>query len=249
MKAVVLHSGGIDSSALLSFVAKNDKPEKILALSFRYGSLHEDRESRAAEEVVAWYKKFTYKDGPEIERRVVKLDPAIFRGGDSALLGESKMPSAEYQKVEQEGPSATVVPFRNGTFISIASAIAQALGYDRVYAGMHADDARNWAYPDCHPKFVEAMGEAVAIATMQKVTLYAPFNLLTKAQIVGVAHGLHVPARLTYSCYKGDPEPCGVCPTCRDRVQAFMTVGYIDPTLPKDQIEDLKSRGYEVWRT
>ncbi|HEY7420083.1 MAG TPA: 7-cyano-7-deazaguanine synthase, partial [Ktedonobacteraceae bacterium] len=141
---------------------------------------------------------------------------------------------------EAQGPSPTYVPFRNGTMLSLAAAYAITQGLDRIVIGAHADDARNWAYPDCTPEFMGHMGGAIEVGSYDKVRLATPFQYMTKVQIIEKGGGLVVPFELTWSCY--DPvlnkqEPghmptyihCGQCPTCVARYAAFESLGLKDP--------------------
>ena len=226
--AVVLLSGGMDSTTALA-QAINDDNFNILALTAGYGSLHQKAETRAAKQVVAWYQRMLVDAPCILEHRIVELDPTIFKGGSSSLLGEADMPKAEYQDIEHEGPSPTVVPFRNANLISVATSIADALGYDRVYVAVHANDHNRWAYPDCSPEFIGAMANAVYVGTMGKVRLITPFIWMTKGDIVTRAAVLGAPLQLTWSCYVGGGKPCGTCPTCQERVAAFNDAGFIDP--------------------
>ncbi len=229
MKAVVLVSGGMDSATALG-QALSDGAEQVIALSVRYGSLHQDAESRAAVQVVDWYNRLLYGAAlPVVEHRVLELPSQVFAGGHSALLGETEMPHADYQDVEHEGPSETVVPFRNANLISLATAIADANDYDKVYVAVHANDHNKWAYPDCSPEFMGAMANAVYVGTMHKVRLVFPFIWMTKADIVTRAAVVGVPLQHTWSCYQGGDVHCGVCPTCKERLAAFFEAGYADP--------------------
>ena len=121
------------------------------------------------------------------------------------------------------------MPFRNGIFTSIATAHALQVGVDTVMIGVHAEDSRNWAYPDCSTEFVGAMSCAVYIGTYQKVRLVAPLVNFTKADVVRESARVFSPIHLTRSCYTGKVHSCGVCPTCRSRLEAFRSLGMIDP--------------------
>lgn len=226
MKAVVLLSGGMDSATALAKATMQMGVEDILALSMAYGSTHQAKELLAAEQVSLWYN---------IPRRVVTFDPAIFKGGGSALLGEGEIPTEEYHDITKETPSATVVPFRNANFISAAVAIAEAHGFDQVWVAMHQTDFAGWAYPDCSPEFVGAMSAAIYVGTLHKVRLVTPFLWNTKAEIVATAAELEAPLQLTWSCYRGGEKHCGECPTCLERIKAFQIAGFVDP------VEYLKS--------
>jgi 7-cyano-7-deazaguanine synthase len=103
-----------------------------------------------------------------------------------------------------------------------------------VYFGAHAEDAHNWAYPDCTPEFIGAMANAIYMASYSTIRLHAPLMNLDKKGIVRLGTELGVPFGSTWSCYKGEQVHCGTCPTCRSRRQAFEAVGITDPTVYAD---------------
>ena len=237
MKAVVLHSGGLDSTTLLS-QAIVDGADEILAVSIGYGGLHNEAESQAAAQIVAWYQE-QYEFVCDIHRITFDLPSEIFssNGHGSALIGEFEMPHMTYGEIKGSvGPSPTVVPFRNANLLSIATALADARGFDYVYIGAHGDDAHDWAYPDCTPEFLGAMANAIRVGTYDKVRLVFPFIWMTKADIVSRAVELDAPLQLTWSCYNpvttelNEYIHCGRCPTCIERANAFAECGFYDPT-------------------
>jgi len=222
MSAVVLLSGGLDSAtALYQAFEDGHLRSQCLAVSFRYGSIHMKREMQSAADIVSY---------AGVDHVIVDLPFEIFKGSGSALLGETAMPKGVYQDAfAPEGPSPTVVPFRNAVMLSMACALAQARGYSTLYAGMHASDHDKWAYPDCSPEFLGAFANAAYVGTMHEVRFKYPFVWMSKSDVVTRAALLDVPAIMTYSCYSGREAHCGVCPTCVERIQAFRTAGYIDP--------------------
>jgi len=258
-KAVVLHSGGLDSTTLLE-VAIQDGNDEVLSLGIMYGSLHNEAEAAAALDVMEWYKQTDQMH--YVRREVVEIPPSIFQGEASALMGEIPMPSLTYKEItESEGPSPTVVPFRNANLISAAVAIAEARGYDYVYIGAHGEDAHNWAYPDCTPEFLGAMASAVYIGTYQKVQLRFPFIWMTKSDIVVRAAELGAPIEFSWSCYnpvwvdariaendiqEGHYEHCGHCPTCIERAQAFAQAGFADPTTYMVDLEVILGEDFNI---
>jgi 7-cyano-7-deazaguanine synthase len=133
---------------------------------------------------------------------------------------------------EVEGPSPTYVPFRNAILLSMATAIALTAGAEEVFIGVHAEDARNWAYPDCTPEFTGAMANAIYVGTYHKVRLVTPFSFWMKREIVALGLALKVPYQLTWTCYEGGKVPCMKCPSCVERAEAFKANGVIDPALP-----------------
>jgi 7-cyano-7-deazaguanine synthase len=238
MKAVVLLSGGLDSTTTL-YQAIADGADCILAVSFDYGSKHAAKELTAAEYVVE-YVDMNFGD-VGIRQRVVVM-PNIFGGGKSAVMGDIDMPMEEYRNYEGgEGESVTVVPFRNANLIAAATTIAEVGGYDRVYVGMHATDHGTWAYPDCTPEFLGATANAVYVGTLHRVRLVFPLIWMTKAEVVTRAHLLDVPIDLTWSCYEGGEVHCGTCPTCLERIKAFQEAGI------RDEVEYAVTTPFENW--
>ncbi len=219
MKAVILFSGGLDSTVAL-FQARSDGADEILAVSFNYGSKHAGRELEAAAEIGEMYA----------ERHIISNLPDIFVGSHSAVMGDVDMPLEEYKDYESgEGESITVVPFRNGNLISAAVTIAEVNGFSKVYVGMHATDYSTWAYPDCTPEFLGAMANAIYTGTLGRVRLVFPLIWMTKAEVVTRGALLGIPFNLTWSCYEGGRRHCGRCPTCLERIKAFVEAGYKDP--------------------
>jgi queuosine biosynthesis protein QueC len=218
MRSVVLLSGGMDSATLLGRVLQSGAgDDTVNAISFRYGQRHE-KEIHAASDLCAHY---------DLPHEVI--DVALPRAG-SVLMTDKAMPQMSYEELQAaEGPSPTYVPFRNGTFLSLAAAYALDLGADTLHTAVHADDGHNWAYPDCTPEFVGAMQNAIYVGTYHEVRLQAPFVYLTKAEIVALGTLLRVPFDLTWSCYEGREFACGTCPTCVSRLEAFDQAGLKDP--------------------
>lgn len=217
MSDLVVLSGGLDSATVLGLVKTISKDE-VSCVSFHYRQRHAN-ELQSAAVIAAHYGV------PQVTRDITGL-------GQGGVLMEHKaeMPHSTYDELkEAEGPSPTYVPFRNGTFLSLAASYALEIGADTVWVGVHADDAHNWAYPDCSPEFIGAMQAAIYVGTYHKVRLQAPFQYYTKAQIITVGVEYGVPFHLTMSCYEGRRPACGRCPTCVARREAFLEAGYNDP--------------------
>lgn len=222
MKALVLASGGIDSTTCLALAVHEHGAENVLALSLFYGQKHQ-KELQAAQKVADYY-----------HTRHLQLDLSnIFKFGDNALMAgsEQDIPKTSYaeQLEQQTGPVSTYVPFRNGLFISAAASIAIAQGCGLLYYGAHRDDAAGSAYPDCSEEFQQAMAEAIWQGSGSQLRLEAPFINDTKAGVVARGLALQVPYQMTWSCYEGSELPCGLCGTCRDRLAAFKQNGVADP--------------------
>lgn len=216
-KVVVLASGGLDSSTCLGKAVVEFQPKNVLALSVIYGQRHK-KEIDAAITVSKHYG---------VQHEIINLPAHLFTGSDSPLVNDKvNMPHESYEDLRKsEGPSATYVPFRNSILISNGVALALSRGASYLYFGAHADDAHNWAYPDCTPEFIYAMQGAVRIGTYGKVDLVVPYMFNTKADIVMAAVGLSVPTNKTWSCYEGGDLHCGLCPTCVSRKEAFKILG------------------------
>lgn len=225
MKALVLFSGGLDSTTCLALAIKEHGRDNVIALSVYYGQKH-DKEIRAAKAVAEHYGV-----------KWLTLDlAAIFAGSDCTLLKGSsgeipKQTYAEQLSVSDGKPVSTYVPFRNGLFLASAASIALSNGCGLIYYGAHSDDAAGNAYPDCSEKFNNAMNEAIFTGSGEQLSIKAPFVSLTKADVVKLGNELGVPFELTWSCYEGGDKPCGVCGTCRDRAAAFEQNGLTDPLM------------------
>lgn len=224
-RALVLCSGGVDSTTLLAMAVERCGSENTLALSISYGQKHE-REIESARAVAAHYG---------VEQRFLDLG-AIFADSNCSLLSHSTedVPESSYadQLAESNGaPVSTYVPFRNGLFLSSAASVALSLDCTLLLYGAHHDDWAGNAYPDCSRAFVDAMGAAIFEGTGGQLRLEAPFVMWSKADIVREGLRLGVPYELTWSCYEGGEKPCGVCATCIDRARAFELNGTVDPLL------------------
>ena len=222
MKALVLSSGGLDSSVALALAVKEYGSENVIALSISYGQKH-DKEIKASIDVSKYYN---------VEH--IFLDLAkIFEYSDCTLLkGRSDIPQESYSeqlKNTNGAPVSTYVPFRNGLFLSSAASIALSKKCSVIYYGAHRDDAAGNAYPDCSVEFNDAISKAIYIGSGNELKVVGPFVNMTKAEIVALGHKLNVPFELTWSCYEGNECACGKCATCIDRKKAFELNGLKDP--------------------
>lgn len=222
MKAVVLLSGGIDSTTCLALAVDTFGADEVMALTLFYGQKHA-RELESAHKVADYYG---VKHIVRALKGVFDLDP------DNPMLAGGKAirhESYAEQLRKKPGTVDTYVPFRNGLLLSYAAAIAFSVGADRVFYGAHADDAAGRAYPDCTPEFYEHMDKAIYYGTGDKVHLFAPLINMNKAQVVKQGIDLGAPYYLTWSCYEGSDVACGTCGTCIDRKEAFRLNGTTDP--------------------
>ncbi|BAB60262.1 hypothetical protein [Thermoplasma volcanium GSS1] len=215
-KAVVLLSGGLDSSTVLAYAL--NKGFEVYAISFDYGQRHL-KEMKSSEAISKFYN---------VDRKIVKVDLRSI--GKSALTDNIEVPSRDISTIEEEIP-VTYVPARNTIFLSIAAAYAESLGTNEVFIGANAIDYSG--YPDCRPEYFNAMENALSLGTKiglkEKFHINVPLQYLSKADIVKLGVKLNVPYELTWSCYKGEEEACGECDSCQLRLKGFMEAGFADP--------------------
>ena len=223
MKAMVLASGGIDSTTCLALAVSKYGAENVIALSISYGQKH-TKELEAAQAVTDYY---------HVQHLCLDLEK-IFQYSDCSLLKHShqEIPQESYAKQIEKTkgtPVSTYVPFRNGLFLSSAASIALSKNCSIIYYGAHSDDAAGNAYPDCSDSFNQAMNDAIYIGSGNQLKIEAPFVSLTKSQVIEIGLGLQAPYHLTWSCYEGNHQPCGTCGTCLDRAAAFALNNIADP--------------------
>ena len=178
MKAMVLFSGGVDSTTCLALAVKKHGAENVIALSISYGQKH-NKEIKSAEKLTKYY-------GVKWQTLDLSL---IFKDSNCSLLKNSndEIPKESYseQLLKTNGsPVSTYVPFRNGLFLASAASIALSNGCNVIYYGPHADDAAGNAYPDCSSVFNDAMAKAIYEGSGQQVSIEAPFVNMTKKDIV-----------------------------------------------------------------
>lgn len=225
-RALVLSSGGVDSTTALGLAVRRHGADQVVSLSVFYGQRH-DKELLAAKAVADYYG---------VEHMVLDLQK-IFEHSDCCLLKQSdqEIPESSYaeqlEETKGEKPVSTYVPFRNGLFLSSAASIALSRDCSVIYYGIHRDDSAGAAYPDCSPAFNQAMGDAVREGSGGQLRIEAPFVQMSKKEVVKTGLELQVPYDLTWSCYEGGDHPCGHCATCIDRAAAFKANGVKDPAL------------------
>lgn len=218
-KAVVLYSGGLDSTTCMA-IARNDGFEAY-ALSFAYGQRHSVELEKARE--------YAQQIGA-VDHRVVHVDLRQF--GGSALTADIEVPK---DQLAEDVIPITYVPARNTIFLSFALGWAEVLGAHDIYIGVNALDYSG--YPDCRPEFISAFENMANLATKAGVegespyTIHTPLIQLSKAEIIRTGLNLAVDYRLTHSCY--DPTPagiaCGRCDSCLLRLKGFREAGIEDP--------------------
>jgi len=222
-KAVILLSGGIDSTTTLA-IAKNEGYE-LYAISFLYGQQHE-YEITAAQKIAAYFQIN--------EHKIINIDLKAI--GGSALTSETDVPKLRSETEIASGIPVTYVPARNTIFLSIALGWAEVLGAYDIFFGANVIDYSG--YPDCRPEYICAFENMANLATKArvegaKIKIHAPILHLTKSQIIQQGIKLGVDYSITHSCY--DPSPdgkaCGFCDSCLLRKKGFQKAGVPDPTI------------------
>jgi len=221
-KAVVLLSGGLDSTTTLA-IAQQEEYE-VFALSFRYGQRH-SAELDAAKRVA---ERFGVS-----QHVIADIDLRVF--GGSALTSEIAVPKDRPLDEMGEGIPITYVPARNTIFLSFALAWAEVLGASDIFLGVNFLDYSG--YPDCRPEYIAAYERMANLATkagvegQQRLTIHTPLIALTKAQIIERGLALGVDYGMTLTCYDPTPagEACGHCDACLLRLKGFAEAGQTDP--------------------
>ena len=220
MKAVVLVSGGLDSTTCLAMA--REKGFDLYALTFNYGQRH-DHELNSAKMVVDFFNIQNHS--------IIDIDLAQF--GGSALTDQIDVPKKRDLSDMAEIP-VTYVHARNTVFLSLALAWAEVLGSFDIFIGVNALDYSG--YPDCRPEYISSFEKTANLATKAGVSgssfrIHTPLIDLTKSEIVKVGMDLGVDYSLTSSCYDPDQEgnPCGLCDACYLRLKGFKEAGIIDP--------------------
>ena len=210
--SLIVVSGGMDSITLLY-----DMKDRIaMGVSFDYGSNHNAREIPYAE---------MHCKRLGIKHITIKLDFMHQYFKSSLLEGADAIPEGHY---DEENMKSTVVPFRNGIMLAIATGLAESNGLKNVMLANHAGD--HAIYPDCRPEFVEAMGRATEAGTYDGIRVLAPYTNITKTDIARRGKELGIDYTETWSCYKGGQKHCGKCGTCTERREALAEAGIEDHT-------------------
>lgn len=219
-KAVVLLSGGLDSTTVLAIA--HAEGYELHTLSFDYGQRHQ-REVDAASAVARHY-------GVTLQK-TVKIDLRAF--GGSALTADIAVPRARSLEEMARDIPITYVPARNTIFLSFALAYAEINGADDIFLGINAIDYSG--YPDCRPEYLAAYERMANLATRasiqdgRTIRIHAPLMRMGKAEIVRKGTELGVPYELTWSCYEGGELACGSCDSCLLRLNGFAEAGLPDP--------------------
>lgn len=220
MKAVILLSGGLDSSTVL-YQAKADG-YKCYAISFDYQQRHQ-KELESAQKIA--------QCAGVVEHQVVTFDLTLW-GGSALTDNRLDLPQNRSPETMAESVPITYVPARNTIFLSFALAYAEAIAASCVYIGVNVLDYSG--YPDCRPDYIQAMEKVFLLGTQQgregnPITIKSPLIHLKKTEIIELGNRLGVPWEFTWSCYAGKTKACGTCDSCRLRLAAFAELGLTDP--------------------
>lgn len=222
-RAFVLASGGVDSTTLLYWA--KERYYEVFALMINYGQKHK-KELEFVEYHADKLRINTIRESVPMSwfdngNALIQCDP-------DAEVVHSEVATGSYQQQRAAGTINTEVPFRNGVFLAVATAIAMSHGGGDILYGAHADDSNNLIYADCSPKFADAMAYAILLGTKGSVSLEAPFVNLHKAGVVAIGKKLGLTyedyMERTWSCYNGGDRPCGCCGTCIDKRKALEEV-------------------------
>jgi 7-cyano-7-deazaguanine synthase len=216
MKAVVLLSGGMDST-LTATIARRES-DTIAAIHFNYRHRTEQRELKAFNDVA---------DFLQISERLV-VDVEVLRKIGGSSLTDTSIPVTPADLTNTEIPSS-YVPYRNGIFLSIATGWAEVIGASRIYIGAVEEDSSG--YPDCRAVFFESMEQTINLGTKPSTALriITPLITMSKAEIVERAVALRAPLHLTWSCYQSEDLACGECDSCALRLRGFARAKVEDP--------------------
>lgn len=220
-KAVILMSGGLDSTTVLEIA--REQGFELYGLSFDYGQRHKV-ELACVEKIV---KKHQLK-----EHKVVTIDLRTF--GGSALTSDRDVPKSDHYDSNSSRIPVTYVPARNTIFLSFALGYAETIGSKDIFLGVHALDYSN--YPDCRPEYLEAFQRLANLATAVGIheggiQIHAPLLYMNKAEIIKTGLRLGIDYSITNSCYdpSADGKACGRCDACHLRLKGFMENGIQDP--------------------
>ena len=218
-KAIVLLSGGLDSTTVLAIAKAHDF--ECYALSFDYGQ--KQRSELESAKTIA-------KQSKVVEHRIMKISLADIGG---SALTDDKIDVAKYSKSDEI--PVTYVPARNTIFLSFALAWAEVIDCQKIYIGVNALDYSG--YPDCRPEFIKAFEDMANLATKQsvegeKIEIKTPLISMTKAEIIQKGLSLGVDYSQTISCYlaNSNGEACGECDACVLRINGFNNANIKDPT-------------------
>jgi 7-cyano-7-deazaguanine synthase len=214
-KAIVLVSGGMDSSLTAAYAFKK---YDLAFLHVNYGQRTEKRELKAFNDIAKYFKVK--------EKLIVDIGYLKKIGGSSLTDRKLKVTKAN---IESKKIPTSYVPFRNANILAIATSWAEVIGAKRIFIGAVEEDSSG--YPDCRKTFFDAYNKAIKLGTKKSsnIKIETPIIKYTKKQIVEKAIKMKAPLHLTWSCYKSNSLACGDCDSCALRLRGFSKAGYQDP--------------------
>jgi len=226
-KAVVLVSGGLDSTTCLAIAQYQGFD--LYALTLHYGQRHL-AELKSARRVAKAYR---------VKQHLELKIPLTAFGGSALTDKKIKVPKSRNLQEMAQGIPSTYVPARNTVFLSLALAWSEALGAEDIFIGVNALDYSG--YPDCRPEFIEAFEKLAKLGTQKgvegkwRLKVHTPLIRLSKSEIIRAGRKLKVNYGLTHSCYDPKPQgrPCGQCDSCLLREKGFREAGITDPLVKK----------------
>lgn len=224
-KSLVLLSGGLESTALIAYLIDKKEFDEIEALNIFYGQTN-SKEQTSAKKIADYYN---------IPIEFMDLSK-IFKFSDCAMISKNNVDVSMEKKEKFKATDVfgvkekTFVPYRNGVFASVATAVAYSKNCNTVFYGVHSlNNVQEAAYPDCSKKFIKSQTDAIFYGTGENVEFILPFKDIEKHQVLTLGLKLKVPYELTWSCYTNGPTPCGKCSACIERKKAFSINNAFDP--------------------
>ena len=227
-KALILLSGGLESSALIPYLIDKGGYDSLEALNVFYGQTN-SKEQESAEKIADYYN---------VPIDFIDLSK-VFEFSSCAMISKNKKDvfaelntSAQAKSLDYGVSEKTFIPYRNGVFVSVATSIAYSKKCSDVFCGIHGlNDAQEMAYPDCSKKFVETQILAVSLGTGGYLNLVLPFKSIQKYEVLNLGLKLNLPYELTWSCYTNNKKPCRKCFACIERAKAYKLNNAVDPLL------------------
>ncbi len=219
--AVVLCSGGLDSTVLLHYVVKKLKRSPVYPLFFSYGQRH----SRELE--MAQYQVSSLSDVENLHVADLHFFAKMTSSASALFKDGAEVPDLADLSEEELQQPPTYVPNRNMILLALGAARAEAVDADTVFYGAQSQD--EYGYWDCTEEFVLHMNRVLSLNRRNPVQIEAPFVSMRKSEEVKLGQELNVNFAFTWSCYRGGEKPCGACPTCVERATAFREAGLQDP--------------------
>lgn len=226
MKALVLSSGGLDSTVCTAYAVDKYSKDNVVTVSMFYKQRH-DKELQCADAIAKYYGLTHHERDISAVFADANKVCSLMQGSDIAMLKTSYA-----EQIEKEGKPNTEVPMRNGLFLLCAASMAMSIFPNEEVAiiyGAHADDAAGNAYPDCSEEFAELADKLIQVGSRNLIHVERPLINLNKASVVKFGLDLDAPFEKTWSCYEGRDKACQFCGTCRDRIIAFRANGVPDP--------------------